>query len=330
MKDKVNKNKFKAWNKSDSSSIRGDSPEIAANRIFDGFYEPRNIGFEASDKFSKADGIFTMGSCFARELESAFNADGFNILSIDHEALQSPEFGDSDGKSRSGFFHRYNLGAMCQEFQRAFDELDFKEEATLLVETHPNEFADLNYTDQPARLNLEGVIKRRAISKQMVKNVAHAKVIILTLGLTEAWFSKADNLYANSVPADIIARHRADYECRHISYEENFNFLESIYGLLKKHHVDGDFHLFVTVSPVPLRHTFAQEDIVIANMCAKSTLRAVANEFIKGKANVSYFPSYEIVMYSNRDMVWRPDRIHINKECVKFIVQNFKHNYFNA
>lgn len=325
----MSKNIYKAWNKSESTSIRGDSPDIAANRIFDDFYEPKNIGIMGLEKFSKADGIFTMGSCFARELEAAFSSDGFNILSVDTDAMQSPDFKDDTGKPRSGFFHRYNLGAMCQEFQRAFNEIDFKENSSLLIEARPNEYVDLNYTDQPVRLDLEGTVRRRATSKQMVEKVAHAKVIILTLGLSEAWYYKPDNLYTNAVPADVLVKHKSDLECRHIGYEENYNYLNTIYDILKKHHVDGNFHLFVTVSPVPLRHTFGQDDIVIANMAAKSTLRTVANEFIKDKPNVHYFPSYEIVMYSNRDLVWRPDRIHINKECVRFIMKTFKENYFD-
>jgi hypothetical protein len=251
---------------------------------------------------------------------------------MNKEALERADFKDKtkDNAVTTGFFHRYNLGAMLQEFQRAFSEIDFKEESTLLVETQPNEYVDLNYSDRLERLDLEGTLKRRAVGKELVQKVSHSKVIILTLGLTEGWFYKPAQLYANTVPADLLVRNKDDFEFRQIGFNENLSMLESLYNIICKHHIDGEFHLFLTVSPVPLRHTFTQEDIVVANMYAKSTLRTVAEEFSKEKKNITYFPSYEVAMYSNRDLVWRPDRIHINKECVRFIVQTFRNNYMDA
>jgi hypothetical protein len=181
--------------------------------------------------------------------------------------------------------------------------------------------------DQPVRADLAGALERRAVGRTLVQTARRARVIIVTLGLTEAWFYKPHDLYANTVPSDVLGRHKDKFEMRQIGYAENLSKLEAIYTLLRKHHVDGDFHFVVTVSPVPLSSTFTMQDIVVANMTAKSTLRTAAVEFAKGKDNVSYFPSYEIAMYSNRDLVWRPDRIHVNAECVRFIVQTFRNAY---
>ncbi len=320
------KNLFMSWNNSKSSSQLSSDSRSASTRIFDGFYEPKNIALK--QKFSRDVGIFTMGSCFARELESAFSADGFNILSMDNESLQDADFVDkSKGVPTSGFFHRYNIPAMLQEFQRSFGEINFIEESSLLVESQAEHFIDLNYSDNTSRLNLQGALQRREVGKRLVQRAAKADIIILTLGLTEAWLYKPDNLYANTVPADYLIKYRHDFEFVQVSYDENLAMLERLYSLLCKHHATGNFNLILTVSPVPLRHTFSQEDIVIANMYAKSTLRTVATEFLKGKDNVTYFPSYEIAMYSHRDLVWRPDRVHINKECVRFIIQVFRNNY---
>jgi hypothetical protein len=40
-----------------------------------------------------------------------------------------------------------------------------------------------------------------------------------------------------------------------------------------------------------------------------------------------YFPSYEIAMNSNPELVWRPDRVHVRPECVRHIVNVFTERY---
>jgi hypothetical protein len=76
------------WNISGSSSLRSDSAEDASNRIFDGYAEVRP---QPTFKITQKDPIYGMGSCFAREMESALIKGGGNIVSID-ETIRVPAF----------------------------------------------------------------------------------------------------------------------------------------------------------------------------------------------------------------------------------------------
>jgi len=88
-----------------------------------------------------------------------------------------------------------------------------------------------------------------------------------------------------------------------------------------------DFHVVVTVSPVPLMNTFSTMDIVVANTWAKSLLRAVAQEWASAHPNVAYFPSYEIVQNSDRAAVWEDDLRHVRGQGAQHIMELFLRKY---
>ena len=102
--------------------------------------------------------------------------------------------------------------------------------------------------------------------------------------------------------------------------------LEAIYDLLTRYG-HPDFHVIVTVSPVPLMNTFSTMDIVTANAWAKSLLRAVAQEWAMAHANVDYFPSYEMVQNSDRAAVWETDLRHVTGQGVQHIMKLFLRHY---
>jgi hypothetical protein len=88
-----------------------------------------------------------------------------------------------------------------------------------------------------------------------------------------------------------------------------------------------DLHILLTVSPVPLLATFTGRDVVIANTFSKSVLRTVAEEWAADKVNVNYFPSYEIVCNSQRDVAWQDDLRHVKAEAVNSIMDQLKRCY---
>lgn len=90
-----------------------------------------------------------------------------------------------------------------------------------------------------------------------------------------------------------------------------------------------DLQIVVTVSPIPLMATFTDSDIVIANTYSKSTLRTVAQEWSDAHSNIHYFPSYEIVMNSNRSVAWADDLRHASGNIVQFIMDFFIKSYVN-
>lgn len=315
---------FSDWNRSPSSAERSKFPEDAANRIFSGFFTPQNL--PDARRVVGNDGVFAMGSCFAREIEAVLRKLGFNVLSMDMDLLAREDFSDAKG-IRTGFFHRFNVPAMELELRRAFDDVPFDESRDLLIRLADGRYADLNYWPILDRLDLEGTLARRRVGRVMTQAFTRARAIILTLGLTEAWFHTPSGMVCDGISGDLLARHRDEFTFRRIGFGENLESLRRIAALIEERHGDGDYALFVTVSPVPLLSSFSGQDVVVANTGSKATLRAVAEEFCASTPKAVYFPSYEIGMYSQEELVWRPDRIHVLKDCVKHITSVFVRHY---
>jgi len=317
-------NLHSTWNHSNSSAERSERPEDCSNRIFDGFARVRPD--YAGPRLKRSSSVFAMGSCFAREIERALTKRGCNVISVD-DRIERPEFRDSAGKIRTGFFHRFTPFAMLQEFQQAFGELNGWSDQTLIL-NQGSSVIDLNYWDVPGSdMSMEATLTRRRLAAELVRKAAQADVVILTLGLIESWFHKPSGLHANKVPAQTIIRRREDFELHLVSYEETVACLEEIRSLIARHR-DTPFQLVVTVSPVPLSKTFTAEDLVVANMNSKSTLRSAAAEFCRRHEDVHYFPSYEMVLYSEHRLAWRPDRTHVEPAMVRHIVSTFTDAYY--
>ena len=323
----MSRNPYSLWNKSASSAERSSDPDNASNRILDDYFTPRLI--KGDLVLTRSQDVFTMGSCFAREIEHALRKRGFPIASMDIPLLETGDFRSEDGKVSTGFFHRYNVPSMAQEFQRVVGDIDFDESRSLLVDVG-NTVHDLNYFGTLPRRDRAGTVARRRMAAELVKRFTRSRVIIVTLGLCEAWYHKPSGLYCNSVAGDVLARRREDFEFRVLGYEENLASLEAIGDSIARHHVDGLYRLVVTVSPVPLLSTFSDDDIVVANCRAKTTLRAVAAAFCERHPDAIYFPSFEIAMFSNPDLVWRPDRLHVRPECVAHITETFIDRFVKA
>jgi GSCFA family len=73
--------------------------------------------------------------------------------------------------------------------------------------------------------------------------------------------------------------------------------------------------------------TFSSEDVVIANSYSKLLLRTAAEEWTSRHANVHYFPSYEIVQYSQISETWEEDRRHVKGAIAQHIMRLFLQHY---
>ena len=84
-------------------------------------------------------------------------------------------------------------------------------------------------------------------------------------------------------------------------------------------------NIVFTVSPI--RHL---KDGAVYNQLSKSTLIVAIHQLKKKFSNVSYFPSYEIIMDDLRDYrFYKSDMTHINNIGVEYIWENFKKVYFS-
>jgi hypothetical protein len=320
-------NKRSEWHVGTSFET-SNNPDHAPARIFAGYADLNPI--YTGPKLHRSDAIFAMGSCFAREIEAELISRGGNVISVDRERIDRPEFHDAEHRVRDAFFHRFTPYAILHEFLIAFDRLQGWDPEHSLLFPIGKETIDLNYWNvDGSDLSLEATLVRRQIASELVKRAAQAKVIILTLGLTEGWIHAPTGFHINRfVPK--VARNREEFVFATQTFEDVQKSLNQVYKLIRRRHQTGDFQFVLTVSPVPLQATFTGKDIVIANMDSKATLRAAAVEFADRYANVHYFPSYEMVHYSNLQLAWRPDRMHVNRGMVSKIVSKFVDTYYQS
>jgi len=84
----------------------------------------------------------------------------------------------------------------------------------------------------------------------------------------------------------------------------------------------------ITVSPVPLAATASGEHVLSATTLSKSILRAAAGEFAANRANVAYFPSYEIITGGfTRGAYFSGDLRSVTESGVAHVMQLFLKHY---
>lgn len=265
------------------------------------------------------DKIYAIGSCFARGVEGALLGREMQVLS---RAVEFDRFPQNRNERQMGFVNKYNVFSIYNELNWALDpEAKFPEESIvsvggdLVYDPHTNPSLQLAPFEQ--------TLRRRAILQSVTARIRQCRIVIITLGLVEVWRDRIADVIINTTPLPEAFQHHPDrYEFRVSSYPETFETLEKIHALLTQQG-HPDTQIVVTVSPVPLMATFSGEDVVLANTYSKSMLCAVAQEWTGRHANVHYFPSYEIVQNSERDLTWEEDLRHVRGPMVGHIMSLF-------
>jgi hypothetical protein len=293
-------------------------------------YAARRLGEDVPDlrvtkRFDIAEGssIFAMGSCFAREIELALAKANFKILSFDDAVMGSDLFQGRNGDGAGSFLFRYTTASMKMEISRVLGAIDVPDDKLLVGE--PESLLDLNFGGLCVRGNLDLIAARRRAIKDVGQGLKVADVVVLTLGLTEAWFDTEAGLYINAAPDLPLLRRSKRFEMHSLTFQENYQNVKDCIALIRAHNPNAKF--VITVSPIPLQATFTGKDIVVANMRSKSTLRAVAAAIEEEDDSVLYFPSYEMVMYSKRDFAWKGDMRHVRRPMVEKIIALFKRTH---
>ena len=275
-------------------------------------------------KLHSHDKFYAIGSCFARGLEQCLQKNGIAVESA------APEFAKLEPAKRGvtglGFTNKYNTYSILNELRWALDpDAAFPSES--IVRLTKTTWYDPHTTPTLNFVGLEETLDRRALMQAVTKRVKSCRAVVVTLGLAEVWRDVHADVYVNCTPIPSLFKTEPDrYEFHMTTFAQNWANLEAIYALLSRYG-HPDFHVVVTVSPVPLMNTFSTMDIVVANTWAKSVLRAVAQEWATAHPNVDYFPSYEIVQNSDRAAVWERDLRHVRGAGVQHIMELFLQKY---
>jgi hypothetical protein len=279
---------------------------------------------QQSVRIDKQTPITSMGSCFAREIKKVLIEKGF---AYQREETHHP----ASIHAGAAWERLYNTFSMRQIFQYSFLEWSpnlrwWTAPVSKVVQDPYRRIILYDSVD-----NAEGDFKNHRFCSRRVLEAA--RILILTLGLTEIWEDEEDGSVI-CLPSGPYVNEGGDmsrYRFRVSRYQENLENLCVIRNLLFAH--NPACKIVVTVSPVNLWATFRNDcDVLTASCNSKATLRAAADEFASIYDNVSYFPAFEVAnLY--RPMMGLPvftegrENFHVNQETIDLIMDTFFRYY---
>ena len=276
----------------------------------------REIPIVAAEKIVGRDTpIGSAGSCFAMEIAHRLQEKKFNYVVT--EPFPNPRDGLSDACARWGTI--FNVPAFRQLVEKSFGAITLPNLSYTDVEAGQRRFFD------PFRegVSYETIEEFESASAAHLAKAREAllrcKVFILTLGMNEVWRTRAGGYVLSRSPWHLAS---SLFNRQVLTVEENLSDLRRMVDVWRAH--NPDIRFIVSVSPVPLHATFQGEYLhaIVANTQAKSTLRVVADEFARTVPGVSYFPSYESVMYCTEN-AWEADGRHVSRTAVDKVMALF-------
>lgn len=243
--------------------------------------------------------VMLLGSCFAENMGKKFDYFKF-------QATTNP-FGI--------IFNAVSLEKLIRRAveNRTFTENDifFHNDLWHCYEVH----SELSNLDKDAFLeSLNDII--RSTNKQL-NDSTH---IIITLGTS--WVYR--NIETNEIVANCHKVPQKQFTKEFLSIHQTEESLQSIISLI--HSVNPNCNFIFTVSPV--RHI---KDGFTENTLSKAHLIAAIHKTITNhKSNITYFPSYEIMMDELRDYrFYAEDMLHPNQTAIDYIWIQFFENYIS-
>lgn len=268
-----------------------------------------------------SDGIFTIGSCFARNIENALHASGVNVLS---DVIELPgDYYEIGGARRTGYQNVYTPGSIYEAVSLATTSRPYHS----IIESN-GRYVDL-LTSGLVPLTKEEVYAIRDGLIVTYKKLKEAGTLVITLGYNESWTYIPDGSYTNRAPSHMALRRRVDeFSFSRLGYKQSYDLVASSLSILRD--ISPLCKVILTVSPVPLGDTFTSESVVVANQLSKATLRTVATDVAANYSFVDYFPSYEIIMNSDRSKTFLNDGMHVQGPAVENVIRQFTACYFNS
>ena len=269
--------------------------------------------------------IFSIGSCFARNMEAHLKVLGFNVPTADYRVpmAERPEgFGN-------GILNKFTPPGIVDELLWADEirRLGVSDErlGRFLFATRGGHCIDLNlasFIEVPEARALE----RRGEIAQLYQHAFTADVVLITLGLIEAWWDAERGAYIQQTPTpEMVRRAPGRWQFEVLSFEKSLAATRQAIELLNA--AGKPKKILLTTSPVPMARSFSGHDVIVANTYSKSVLRTVCGVLYDAFPNVDYFPSYESVMLSRADGVWGDDLLHVTTPFIGKIVARVASHY---
>jgi hypothetical protein len=275
-----------------------------------------------------AGSVFTVGSCFARNIEEHVSRLGFRVPTLEFSV---PEAERAGGRGNA-VLNKYTPAAIRQEFEWTRRVL---EAGGTVAPEHVAPLAFPCAGGQQIDLQLGGfrpvspqrLLARRQALYEVFRHLFTADCVVLTLGLVEAWIDETTGLAIQQAPVQPAFRRSLQrFSFRRLDFASCRADVQAAIDTVRAVNPSATF--LITTSPVPLDRTFTDDDVITATMYGKSVLRAVCGEIVAANERVDYFPSYESVMLTRDWSVFQSDRRHVSDVFVGKIVRRLLDTYF--
>lgn len=267
-------------------------------------------------RITPQDKVATGGSCFAQEIANRLQASGFHY----YLAEQPPEGMSADEALRRNYSmyscrygNLYTTAQFLQLIDRAYGrftpQLDYwnrPEDGRFVDPFRPRIEPDGFATLEEMRADRESHL---AAVRHMMETM---DVFVFTFGHTETWRHKPDGAILQLAPG--VAGGTWDenvYEFYNMTVSEVVR--DYLAAVDRMREVNPKVRIVLSVSPVGIIATYENRHVVESNSAVKAILRAAADEVVRARPNIAYFPSYDLATVSpNAARFYRDDTRRIN------------------
>lgn len=257
------------------------------------FYLPFDIPTSEA-KINFRDNIFLIGSCFSTEIGERFRQNKFSQINNPFGTIYNPI---SIFKILAGGLKPDNL----VESHKVFYHWDCHGEVSGLNPSQTSE-------------------KVEEIQNQVTKYISQTQWLIITLGTAFVYrHNPSGEIVANchKVPSKVFNKELLSVDKIREAFADTYRSLQERNKALK---------IIFTVSPV--RHI---RDGLVENNLSKSILLQAAHKIVADHSEITYFPSYEIIVDQLRDYrFYKSDFVHPTEEATEYVWKQFTQTYFDT
>jgi hypothetical protein len=288
------------------------------------FVETQKITSRRGPIIGSTDRVFTIGSCFAREVRLALNKLGVAVTPNYGEVRFDPSIARVDNLPAEEHMNYYSAFTICQEIERAAGTWKPAEDDFWTVTS--KEWKKSQAFQDPYRRLVFGRTREaladvtKAVDRVIAEAFVSADAFLITYGMTEVFRSKKSGRVVAQRPLYGGGGGVSETEFWQSGFHDNLEATRRTVGLITSQNPNAK--IFMTVSPVALERTFSDCDIFVANAESKAILRAVLGQVSREFPSVTYFPAYEAVM-SKGSFAFRPDGRHVLPHTVHSIMGAF-------
>lgn len=243
------------------------------------------------------DKIVSIGSCFSENIGKKLSYYQFNVDVNSHGIL-------------------FNPISIIKALQDVLDQKEYTKYDLDAINgkwfsyNHHSSFSDANYINVLAKINDKIKIAHKHLKK--------SNYLLITFGTAF--------LYENKILREPVANcHKVpnyNFDKKLLNLEEIVEPFWDILIKIKK--LNPSLKVIFTLSPV--RHI---KEGIVENNQSKAILLSAIHKLVHDFENVSYFPSYEIMMDDLRDYrFYESDMIHPNQLAIDYIWDKFSEVYF--